>query len=134
MLRLVAITGVAVAIFAAPVPVSATEPRSAGPGPRGGDGATVDVKIGDNYFRPKKLAIVAGTTVVWTNRGRNEHDVIPNRGTAFGIDELAPDQTYSFRFDVPGKYSYYCSFHGAPGAGQHATLKVVKPLQRGDSR
>jgi plastocyanin len=126
MVRPAAIAAVAVAMFAGLPAASAAEPR-----PKGGDGATVGIKVADNSFRPKKLEVVAGTTVRWTNRGRNEHDVVPNKGVTFGIDELAPGQTYSFQFIEPGRYAYYCSFHGAPGAGQHATIKVVKRRERG---
>jgi plastocyanin len=94
-------------------------------------GATVDVKVADNVFRPKKLTILPGTTVRWTNTGRNEHDVLPNKGKRFGIDELEPDAQYSFTFEKPGRYAYYCSFHGAPGVGQHATVRVVEDRPRG---
>lgn len=98
------------------------------------DERVVEVKIGDNFFEPKKLVIRPGTTVVWRNDGRNEHNVLPDKGKLFGIDEIDRDATYSFRFDKPGKYGYYCSFHGAPGSGQLGTIKVRKFNQKQKSK
>lgn len=100
----------------------------------GGDERVVEVKIGDNFFKPKKLVIRPGTTVVWRNIGRNEHNVLPDKGKLFGIDEIDRDATYSFRFDKPGRYGYYCSFHGAPRSGQFGTIKVLKPKQQQSKR
>ena len=108
----------AVVLLCAPVWAHAEEPAP--------DDATVEVRIGDNFYKPKRITIRAGTTVTWRNRGGNEHNVLPDRGKRFGIDELDPDATYSYRFDKPGRYGYYCSFHGAPGNGHFGTVKVVK--------
>ena len=89
------------------------------------DDATVEVRVGDNFYKPKRVTILVGTTVEWRNEGRNEHNVVPDRGSRFGVDELERDATYSYRFDKPGRYRYYCSLHGAPGTGQFGTVKVV---------
>jgi plastocyanin len=88
----------------------------------------VDVRIGDNYFRRKKIRVRPGTTVRWRNAGRNEHNVLPNRtfrgADRFGVDDIPRGETYSYRFDEPGRYGYYCSFHGAPRTGQFGTVVV----------
>lgn len=99
--------------------------------PLGGDpapGAPPDarVRIGDNFYRPKRITVPVGTTVVWRNTGRNEHNVLPDRGKRFGIDDIPRGETYAYRFDKPGKYGYYCSFHGAPRTGQFGTVRVVR--------
>jgi plastocyanin len=73
------------------------------------------VKVGDNYFKPKTLRIVAGTTVKWSNDGNNVHDIVPNKGHLFGLESMPPGKKYKFKFTTPGKYAYYCSFHGAAG-------------------
>ena len=119
-------SGAVLATLSWSAPAAASTP-GAGRRPVGGESETVEVKVRDNSFRPRKLAILPGTTVRWSNAGRNEHDVVPNKGSRFGVDELTPDQSYSYRFDKPGRYAYYCSFHGAPGAGQHASITVVEP-------
>ncbi len=91
-----------------------------------GAGPVIDVRIGDNFFRPKRIRVRAGTTVRWRNAGRNEHNVLPDRGDEFGIDDLPRGDVYAYRFDEPGKYGYYCSFHGAPRSGQYGTVIVKK--------
>jgi len=96
-------------------------------------GQVVDVRIGDNFFRPKKLRVSPGTTVQWRNAGRNEHNVLPNKGDRFGVDDIPRGGTYSYRFDEPGRYGYYCSFHGAPRTGQFGTV-VVKSRSAEGSR
>lgn len=117
----VAMLVAAVVVLSASVPAHATEPATDET-----DDATVAVRIGDNFYKPKRITIPAGTTVEWRNQGRNEHNVLPDRGKRFGIDELERGTTYSYRFDKPGRYGYYCSFHGAPGTGQFGDVKVVK--------
>jgi plastocyanin len=90
--------------------------------PAGDDVVTVHVR--DNVFQPATLAVKPGTTVRWVNEGRNRHNVTPNSGHAFGSKNLAPGQSYAFRFADAGQFAYYCTLHGAPGKGQHAALAV----------
>jgi plastocyanin len=124
MRRRLAIAALVAAVVAAglaesaPVPAGAKEPAP-------GDGV-VEVRLGENFYKPKRVTIPAGTTVEWRNEGRNRHNVLPDRGKRFGIDELERRATYSYRFDKPGRYGYYCSFHGTPGNGQFGRVKVVK--------
>ncbi|HEY1737786.1 MAG TPA: plastocyanin/azurin family copper-binding protein [Acidimicrobiia bacterium] len=94
-----------------------------------GEYPEVDVAVADNSFTPKVLRIDPGTTVQWTNHGRSTHDVlkaIPNQnfGTQFGTDTLSPGADYEFRFDKPGVYRYYCSFHGSPTGGMVGLIAV----------
>ncbi len=84
----------------------------------------VTVQIRDNVFRPSNLAVRPGTVVRWVNQGRNPHNVKPDSGRTFGSKNLAPGQSYAFRFADAGDFAYYCSLHGAPGKGQHANLVV----------
>ena len=84
----------------------------------------VTVQVRDNVFRPSNLAVKPGTVVRWVNEGRNRHNVTPNSGRAFGSRNLAPGQSYAFRFADAGDFAYYCTLHGAPGKGQHANLVV----------
>jgi plastocyanin len=113
--------------------VAAFAPTSAGAKPPAADDGTVEVRIGDNFYAPKRITVSVGTTVEWRNEGRNEHNVLPDRGKRFGVDDIDRDATYSYRFDKPGRYGYYCSFHGAPRTGQFGTVKVVKAKQRRES-
>jgi plastocyanin len=85
-------------------------------------------------FQPSTIEIEAGTTVVWTNKdnevlhtvtsGRAKKEGIPGQtedtpGKPDGLfDKRLPDEgdTFSFTFDKPGTYTYYCAIH-APMTG-----------------
>ena len=85
------------------------------------------VTVGDNYFKPEDLEVTAGTKVTWTNKGKILHNVTANKKKPkFGTSSLSKGKSYSYTFKKPGTYAYYCSFHGAPGSGQHGTI-VVEP-------
>ena len=114
-----------VGALAAMLPLAGAVPAAARP--RGQAGTTVKVTVGDNFFKPKTITIVAGTTVRWVNKGHNLHDIKPNKGKKFGLDRLPPGKKYKFTFKKPGQYRYYCSFHGSPGHGQYGTVKVEAP-------
>jgi plastocyanin len=88
-------------------------------------GTTVTVTLGDNFFKPQTIEIQAGTTVKWVNKGRNLHNVVPDKGKLFGTQSLPSGKSYSFTFKNPGKYGYYCTFHGAPGTGMFGTVNVT---------
>jgi plastocyanin len=96
-------------------------PTTAPPPPKA---VTKTVKTGDNFYKPKKLKVTVGTTVRWKNTGRSLHNVVPNKGKAFGTARLSPGKSYRYTFASPGKFKYYCSFHGAPNTGQHGTIIV----------
>jgi plastocyanin len=92
--------------------------------------ATITVEVPDNSFSPPDVAIDAGTEVTWSNIGRNEHNVTPNEEGAFegvSTEDFQPGTDYSTTFDEPGIYGYYCTIHGAPGAGQVGSITVVDP-------
>ena len=93
---------------------------------------SADVLAIDNSFSPEVLTIVAGTEVVFTNNGRNPHNVVPEgdpEAGSWGVLEqkFLPTNTYSHVFDRPGTYVYYCSIHGTPKAAMHATIVVTAP-------
>ena len=96
------------------------------------NGESADVLAIDNSFSPEVLTIVAGTEVVFTNNGRNPHNVVPEgdpEAGSWGVLEqkFLPTNTYSHVFDRPGTYVYYCSIHGTPKAAMHATIVVTAP-------
>lgn len=107
------------------------------------NGETTSVIVLDNSFRPIDVEISAGTEVVFENRGRNEHNILPDSikndaalaellktdtsPAAWGVMsvDFAPEGTYSHVFTVPGTYTFYCSIHGAPGAGMYGSIVVT---------
>ncbi|MFM7870917.1 MAG: plastocyanin/azurin family copper-binding protein, partial [Actinomycetota bacterium] len=89
-----------------------------------------------------EFEITAGTEVVFENRGRNDHNILPDAvandeeltalladGDGWGVvaAEFVPGDTYTHIFDVPGTYTYFCSIHGSPGAGMYGSLVVTDP-------
>jgi 3',5'-cyclic-AMP phosphodiesterase len=83
------------------------------PGPRARLEKTADateVKIDNFSFMPKSLTAKVGATVTWTNR-----DDIPHTATStekkFASPVLDTDQAFSFKFQEPGSYPYFCKIH-----------------------
>ncbi|HZM38720.1 MAG TPA: plastocyanin/azurin family copper-binding protein [Acidimicrobiales bacterium] len=90
------------------------------------DGSEVQVSALDNTFRVADIQVKPGTKVVWENKGRNDHDVLPVSGDAWGVqpDGFAPGDVYSTTFDEPGVYRYYCSIHGTTDEGMVGAVVV----------
>ena len=96
--------------------------------------ATVTVQARDNSFLEREVTIAAGTEVVWTNVGRNVHDVIPSdfedepAGAPWGIigDRFGSGATYSHVFGTPGVYAYLCTIHGVRDKGMAGTVTVTE--------
>ncbi len=91
------------------------------PGPR------VDIISRDNTFQPQDVEVAAGTLVVWTNRGRNEHDILPVEGDAWGVEpeDFPPGAVYAVLFDEPGTVPYFCSIHGTHDIGMVGSITVT---------
>jgi plastocyanin len=91
------------------------------------EGTEAQVSALDNSFRAENIEVRPGTTVVWTNNGRNEHDVLPARGSGWGVEveDFQPGDVHSRTFDEPGVYHYYCSIHGTADAGMIGTVVVA---------
>ncbi|MGW3043032.1 plastocyanin/azurin family copper-binding protein [Kitasatospora sp. NPDC001159] len=75
--------------------------------------SAVQVGIVDFAFSPSTLTVSQGTTVTWTNDGAVLHSVKSDGRGPLHSGPLSPGQSYSFRFNSPGTYSYYCCFHSS---------------------
>lgn len=94
-----------------------------------GAGTVVTIESLDNVFRPEVIEIEPGTEVVWVNRGRNAHDVVPtgdgpDNDWGIALSEFTPGTSYSHVFTEPGEYPYYCSAHGTKTRGMIGTIVV----------
>jgi plastocyanin len=85
-----------------------------------------DVTALDNTFDDEAIQVRPGTTVRWTNRGRQDHDVIPAEGDGWGVDvgDFGPGATYEHTFTEPGTYNYDCTIHGTAAAGMVGVVVV----------
>ena len=89
----------------------------------------LDVAVKDNVFDPVYVEVSPGTKVVWTNDGRNDHNIIPvDDGSFEGIDraDFGPGKVHTATFDDAGDYPYYCSIHGTKKLnGQAGVIRVT---------
>jgi plastocyanin len=67
----------------------------------------------DNFsFNPAKLTVPRGTKIVFTNRDDIPHTVTSAlRPPSFKSAPLDTGDSFSFVFDKPGTFAYFCSLH-----------------------
>ena len=72
------------------------------------------ISVRDNSYSPTATTVPVGTTVTWTWRGANAHDV------TFSTEHSAVQRagTYQRQFTTAGTYDYHCSIHGAAMSGR----------------
>ena len=68
------------------------------------------VKIDNFSFAPKQISVAIGTTVTWTNNDDVPHNVV-STDRKFMSPVLDTDQRFSFTFNEPGSYPYFCKIH-----------------------
>jgi plastocyanin len=109
---------------ATPAAAAASPTRTATPaaGPAAA-GATAAARIVDFAFEPGTLTVAAGTTVTWTHAGNAPHTITSDTNL-FNSFRLAPGETFAFRFDTPGTFTYKCEIHPARMTG---TVTVQAP-------
>jgi plastocyanin len=89
-------------------------------------GSTVEVNVIDNTFDAENIQVAPGTRVVWTNNGRQDHDIVPSEENGWGVEpaDFQPDAVYEHTFEEPGTYRYYCTLHGTAQAGMTGAVVV----------
>lgn len=78
------------------------------------------VSVGNDFFAPASLQVVAGTTVTWTwAAGATSHSVQSQGSPSFTSSAImtGAGSTYSVQFNTPGTYHYDCAVHGAAMSG-----------------
>ncbi|MEU5263918.1 cupredoxin family copper-binding protein [Amycolatopsis sp. NPDC021455] len=74
--------------------------------------ATQQVMMQDYAFSPASLTVRVGDTVTWMQHDQAPHDVVTTSApVAFRSPQLSAGQSWSYTFQQPGTYSYYCSVH-----------------------
>ncbi len=77
-----------------------------------GQGQTVTVSMEDNFFAPANITVEPGTTVTWVQNGENPHTTTSYDGLwDSGLLPGGSGQTFSFTFNEPGVYEYFCIPH-----------------------
>jgi plastocyanin len=74
--------------------------------------AAATVTIDNFAFAPAALTVAPGTKVTWDNKDEEPHTVISaDGGLLFKSPALDTDDKFSFTFNKPGTYKYFCSVH-----------------------
>lgn len=71
---------------------------------------SANVKIDNFSFVPAMLRIDRGTKVTWVNSDDVPH-VVRTEDPSIKSPALDTDDAYSYTFDKPGTYRYFCSLH-----------------------
>ncbi|MGB0036146.1 MAG: cupredoxin family copper-binding protein [Candidatus Acidiferrales bacterium] len=68
------------------------------------------IKIDNFSFTPMELTVPAGAQVTWINQDDVPHTVVSTE-RKFKSKALDTDEKFSFTFQEPGTYEYFCSVH-----------------------
>ena len=91
-------------------------------------GLSADLNVGDAFYTRRNLSIAQGGSVTWAFGSVLQHDVTVADGPrGFNSDWMKAGQSFTKRFDVPGKYKLFCSLHPV----QMTQLVTVRPKRAG---
>jgi plastocyanin len=70
----------------------------------------------NGFYLPLNLETIRGTTVTWQNQDTIQHDIqsIDSNGNIvplFNSGLLKTGDVFSYKFDKPGVYHYFCTIH-----------------------
>ena len=83
----------------------------------------IQVDAWDDFFRPEKITITVGTTVTWINVGKKKHNIAFDH---LFDNDIQPGEKFSYTFDKPGVYQYYCVIHSESDTdGMVGTITVT---------
>jgi|GEM_PF-1072686 len=97
------------AVFATPAASQHADEHGM-PGAQPAAAPTHTASIGFDAVQPKRLDIVTGEAVTWTNDSIRTHTVTAD-DDSFDSSRLLPSDTYTRRFDVVGDAPYHCALH-----------------------
>jgi plastocyanin len=94
------------------VPLAAAALLLFGIGAYAGAAAPNAITIANFAFSPTPLTVTPGTKITWTNTDEEPHTVMSaDGGKTFKSPALDTDDKFSFTFNKPGTYKYFCSIH-----------------------
>ncbi len=94
------------------------------------EGTDVILQMFDNRFEFTEIRIPVGGSVDYVNGGRNPHNAVASDESwstedVFGSLDMLEGDSAILKYDQPGTYLFFCTFHGnAQGSGMAATLIV----------
>src|SRR5205814_10621568 len=69
-----------------------------------------EITIKNLKYSPQSVKVKVGDLVRWTNNDDRDHTVNASDG-AFSSGKLSTGDSFAFKFDKKGKYSYGCDYH-----------------------
>jgi plastocyanin len=91
-------------------PSSRPQPTPSGPAPAARITITEPATVTSWGYRPARVVIQVGQSVVFTNPGQIAHSATAKQG-AFDTGLLKNGQSATVKFDKPGTYDYFCVPH-----------------------
>jgi plastocyanin len=82
------------------------------PAPEAQAARTVNVTVGDDFYRPARLSVRSGTRVRWRWRGRDEHNVTVVSGPQRFASADKRTGTFARTLRRAGSYTIVCTLHG----------------------
>jgi plastocyanin len=82
-----------------------------------GAGSSPNCSQANNCFNPDVINVAPGTTVEWKNNDKVSHTVTSGNpsdnqtGTIFDSSLIPSGKDFSFTFNNPGTYNYFCQVH-----------------------
>ncbi|KAB0494522.1 cupredoxin domain-containing protein [Pseudomonas vancouverensis] len=70
----------------------------------------VNIDIKEFMYGPKDLTVAVGTRVTWVNDDEVPHTVAETH-KAFRSGALDTNDRFSWVFNTPGEYEYFCALH-----------------------
>jgi outer membrane protein assembly factor BamB len=82
-----------------------------------GDPVASYVTMTDNVYTPgDTISHPIGYSVMWTNKGGNNHTVTDNQGMGlYDSGTIGKNKTFAFTFFAAGVYKYHCTLHTMTG-------------------
>jgi len=74
------------------------------------DGPLAQTDIDNFTFTPQEITITRGATVTWVNDDDIPHAIAAS-DKAFRSKAMDTEEKFSFKFNEPGTYEYFCSLH-----------------------
>ena len=69
-----------------------------------------EVDIKDVKYKPAKIKIKKGDTVVWKNSDDRDHTVVA-KDESFDSGKIAAGESFEHKFEKAGKFAYGCEYH-----------------------
>src|SRR5574341_2302132 len=75
------------------------------------------IPLGDKAYQPNPLHVKVGSTITWTNDDKTTHTATSGMitsneyGKIFDSGYLSKGKSFTFVFDEPGNYEYFCLLH-----------------------